>query len=202
MSGWLLGLLPALIVIRRDSPQARALQPALELMRLETEAVRPGAAAIAASLASIVLVNILRAHLATDAPPVGWLGALADPKIGEALRQMHAEVTRHWKVADLAAAVAMSRTSFSERFRTRVGLPPLEYLTRWRMTLARHALKVGSDTLATIAAKIGYDSETAFGLAFKRMFGESPGRYRARTRVGPTSIGSGDSQFLASGIEA
>ncbi len=202
MSGWLLGLLPALIVIRRDSPQARALQPALELMRLETEAIRPGAAAIAASLASIVLVNILRAHLATDAPPVGWLGALADPKIGEALRQMHAAVTRHWKVADLAAAVAMSRTSFSEHFRTRVGLPPLEYLTRWRMTLARHALKTDSDTLATIAAKIGYESETAFGLAFKRMFGESPGRYRAKMRMGAMPIESGETQRLASGIEA
>lgn len=202
MSGWLLELLPALIVIRRVSPQARALQPALDLIRLETEAVRPGAAAIAASLASIVLVNILRAHLATDASPVGWFGALADPKIGEALRLMHGNVTRRWKVADLAAEVAMSRTSFSEHFRAHVGLPPLEYLTRWRMTLARHALKVGSDTLATIAASIGYDSETAFSLAFKRMFGESPGRYRARMKLGdPAPIGSGNGQFLASRLE-
>lgn len=183
MSGWLLELLPALIVIRSNLPQARALQPVLDLIRLETEAVRPGAATVAASLASIVLVNILRAHLATDAPHAGWLGALADSKIGEALRLMHGDVTRHWKVADLAAAVAVSRTTFSERFRARVGLPPLEYLTRWRMTLARHALKIDSKTLASVAAMIGYESETAFGLAFKRMFGESPGRYRARVRA-------------------
>jgi AraC-like DNA-binding protein len=193
MSGWLLELLPALIVIRSTLPQARALQPVLDLVRLETEAVQPGAATVAASLASIVLVNILRAHLATDARPAGWLGALADPKIGEALRLMHGDVTRHWKVADLAAAVAMSRTSFSERFRANVGLPPLEYLTRWRMTLARHALKTEADTLATIAATVGYESETAFGLAFKRIFGESPGRYRARVRTANAAlIESGD----------
>ncbi len=203
ISRWLLELLPALIVIRHASPQARALQPALDLIRLETEAVRPGAVAIAASLASIVLVNILRAHLAGDAPPTGWLGALADPKIGKALRLMHGDVTRRWKVADLAALVGMSRTSFSERFRERVGLPPLEYLTGWRMTIARHALKFESDALAKIAMKIGYESETAFSLAFKRIFGESPGQYRARVRAAaPTPMGSDESQSYTLGIEA
>jgi hypothetical protein len=80
MSVWLLELLPPLIVIRRDVPQARALQPALDLIRFETEAVMPGAAAVAGNLASIVLVNILRAHLALNAPPAGWLGALAIQK--------------------------------------------------------------------------------------------------------------------------
>ncbi|MBX4958249.1 AraC family transcriptional regulator [Rhizobium lentis] len=201
MSGWLVDLLPPVIVIRGDSPQARSLRPALELIQLETETVRPAATVIAASLASIVLVNILRAHLASDAPPVGWLGALGDPKIGEALRSMHAEVQRNWKVADLATAVAMSRTSFSERFRAKVGLPPLEYLTRWRMTLARHVLRSDTDTLATIANKIGYDSETAFGLAFKRMFNESPGRYRARMRVAGSGLSNPASQILEPAFE-
>ncbi|MBX5088397.1 AraC family transcriptional regulator [Rhizobium lentis] len=202
MSGWLVDLLPPVIVIRGDSPQARSLRPALELVQLETKTIRPAAAVIAASLASIVLVNILRAHLASDVPPVGWLGALGDPKIGEALRYMHAEVQRNWKVADLATAVSMSRTSFSERFRAKVGLPPLEYLTRWRMTLARHVLRSDTDTLATIANKIGYDSETAFGLAFKRMFNESPGRYRARMRVAGSGPSKPGSQILAPTFEA
>jgi AraC-like DNA-binding protein len=180
MSDWLLGLLPPMIVIRGDAPQAPALQPVLDLIRLETEMVRPGAVTVATGLASIVLVNILRAHLAADTPPAGWLGALADPKAGAALRLMHADVARRWKVANLASAVAMSRTSFSERFRKQVGMPPLEYLTRWRMTLARHALKSHDATLATIATMVGYESETAFSLAFKRLYGESPGRYRTR----------------------
>jgi len=178
MSGWLLTLLPPLIVMRSDAPQARALRPALDLIRIETEMVMPGAATVAGSLASIVLVNILRAHLAGEIQPTGWLGALADPKIGMALRLMHGSITRRWKVADLATAVAISRTSFSERFNRCVGMPPLEYLTRWRMTVARDALKGERTTLATIATSVGYDSETAFSLAFKRLFGVSPGRYR------------------------
>jgi AraC-like DNA-binding protein len=54
----------------------------------------------------------------------------------------------------------------------------LEYLTRWRMMIARNALKCEDSNLATIAEKIGYESDTAFSLAFKRMFGCSPGSYR------------------------
>jgi len=181
LGGWLLQLLPPSIVVRAAAPQAQALGPLLELIQLETRAAQPGASALAGQLAAMVLIQILRAHLAGGAR-AGWLGALADARIGRALALMHGEVERPWTVAELAAAVAMSRTSFAERFRSRVGLPPLDYLARWRMTLARHALKSNDDTLARIGRAIGYESETAFGLAFKRIVGESPGRYRTRFR--------------------
>lgn len=181
LGGWLLQLLPARIVVRASAPQAQALGPLLELIRLETGAVQPGATALAGQLAAMVLIQILRAHLA-GGERAGWLGALADARVGRALALMHGEVTRPWTVAGLAAAVAMSRTSFAERFRAQAGVPPLDYLGRWRMTLARHALKTGDDTLARIGRAVGYESETSFGIAFKRMVGESPGRYRSRFR--------------------
>ncbi|WP_445164862.1 AraC family transcriptional regulator [Paraburkholderia phenoliruptrix] len=184
VSRLLLDALPPLIHIRSDAPGTRALELASKLIAMETEDVRPGAVAMAASLASIVLVNILRAWLSGGKAPAGWLGALADAKVGRALRLMHGEVARRWKVEDLASAVAMSRTGFSERFRVQVGLPPLEYLTRWRLTLACSALKAGDEPLAAIARQIGYESATAFSLAFRRMYGVSPGRYRVRSRVG------------------
>jgi AraC-like DNA-binding protein len=181
----LLTSLPPLIHIRGSLPQARALRAALELITFETEAVRAGRVAIGAGLCSIVLVNILRAYLAGDERPRGWLGALADRQIGAALRLMHGNVARRWKVGDLASEVGMSRTSFAERFKSLVGMAPLEYLTRWRMTVARAALRREDSNLATIAEAIGYESETAFSLAFKRMFGSSPGRYRIQMqRVG------------------
>jgi AraC-like DNA-binding protein len=179
-SGLLLASLPPLIHVRGGLPQARALRSALDLIAFETEVARPGGTAIAAGLCSIVLVNILRTYLAGDERPRGWLGALADPQIGAALRLMHGNVARRWKVSDLANDVGMSRTSFAERFKNLVGMAPLEYLTHWRMTIARNALKRDNANLATIAETIGYESDTAFSLAFKRMFGSSPGRYRMR----------------------
>lgn len=174
----LLDSLPPVLHIKAEAQDARALEYASKLIWLETERSRPGAAAMAGSLANLVLVNILRAYLAGGHAQVGWLGALADAKVGQALRLMHGEVARRWTVADLASAVAMSRTSFSERFRTQVGTPPLEYLTRWRLMLARNALKTGTEPLGSIARQIGYESDTAFSLAFKRAYGISPGRYR------------------------
>jgi AraC-like DNA-binding protein len=74
----------------------------------------------------------------------------------------------------------MSRTTFAERFKSLVGSAPLEYLTRWRTTIARNALRRDDSNLAAIAETIGYESETAFSSAFKRMFGCSPGSYRTQ----------------------
>ena len=179
-SGLLLTSLPPLIHIRGRLPHARALRAALDLITFETEAARPGGAAIGAGLCSIVLVNILRAYLASDERPRGWLGALSDPHIGAAIRLMHGNVAQRWKVGDLASEVGMSRTSFAERFKSLVGMAPLEYLMRWRMTMARDALRREEANLATIAEAIGYESDTAFSLAFKRRFGSSPGRYRSQ----------------------
>ncbi len=181
-SGLLLASLPPLIHIRGDLPQARALRSALDLITFETEAARMGGAAIGDGLCSIVLVNILRAYLAGDARPRGWFGALSDRHVGAALRLMHGDVAKRWKVNDLASEVGMSRTSFAERFKSLVGMAPLEYLVRWRMAIARDALTREDANLATIAEAVGYDSDTAFSLAFKRAFGSSPGRYRTQAR--------------------
>jgi len=92
-----------------------------------------------------------------------------------------------------------TRCAGSERFRQHVGMPPLEYLTRWRMTLARHALRSHDATLATIATMVGYESETAFSLAFKRLFGESPGRNRTRAA---SASAPGDAVLIADGTTA
>jgi AraC-like DNA-binding protein len=95
---------------------------------------------------------------------------------------MHAEPAKRWTVESLASNVAMSRTAFANRFRDRVGEAPLEYLNRWRMTLARTALRNTEEPLVDIATKVGYLSDTAFSTAFKRSTGVSPGRYRAHGR--------------------
>jgi len=183
VSNPLLRSLPPLIHIRGDAPAARPLRATLDLLTFETEAAHLGRAAISSSLCRIVLVNILRTHLASSTPEAGWLGALADPQIRTALMLMHGYVGRPWKVADLAREVAMSRTTFAERFKNLVGQAPLEYLTSWRMLIARNALQSDKTNLATLAEQVGYESDTAFSLAFKRTFGCSPGRYRSMARL-------------------
>lgn len=131
----------------------------------------------------MVLVHVLREQFvrAGDSAP-SWFRALDDPEIGRALGLLHADPALAWSVAHLAAEVGLSRAAFARRFAALVGTPPLQYLTDWRMGLAREELRDGSAPLAAVAEKVGYTSQFAFAAAFKRAHGEPPGRWRANAR--------------------
>ena len=85
-------------------------------------------------------------------------------------------------MATLAAEASLSRGAFARRFRELLGVPPLTYLTDWRMALARERLRDGDEGLAVVAEVAGYRSEFAFAAAFKRHHGTSPGRWRTASR--------------------
>ena len=178
----LLRLLPSVVHVPALSFNAASLQTILDVLGFETEVNRPGSLAVAASLANIILVKILRVHLATSPQPAGWLRGTVDPRIGRALALLHGAPAQHWTVEHLAANTGMSRTAFAERFKEVVGLPPLDYLIRWRMQLAKIALKDSTRNLSSIAESLGYASDSSFNAAFKRATGHSPGRYRAGDR--------------------
>ncbi len=130
-------------------------------------------------LAHMLLIQVLRAYLASgEQLPVGWLGALVDERIGLALNLMHRSPGRRWTLRDLTLAVGMSRSAFSSRFNRLVGAGPLDYLLRWRMQLAAKELRRNTKTLSSIAFSLGYESESAFGNAFKRVMGKAPKRYQ------------------------
>jgi len=175
-AGLLMDVLPPIIQIPGSDPASAVLRTTLQLLDDELQAQRMGTTVVTSRLGDVLLVQALRAHASSGAP-TGWLGALGHPKIGAALRLIHGDVARNWKVEDLASAAGMSRSDFARKFRERVGLPPLDYLIRWRMHVARHALRQEGASVAVIARSLGYSSESAFGNAFKRMFGRSPKRY-------------------------
>ena len=131
----------------------------------------------------LLLLAALRAYISqADELPAGWLRVLADERLRPAVRLMHAEPGKPWRLDELARAAAMSRTSFAERFRDVAGVPPLTYLNRWRMLLAQRALRDGDIRVGPLAVELGYTSESAFSNAFKREVGVSPLRYRSRMR--------------------
>ena len=109
---------------------------------------------------------------------VGWLKGLKDPHIGRALALIHHEVSAPWSAEALAKEVALSRSAFVERFTSLVGVPPIRYLTVWRLQIAKLNLRETRETIAQLAHSVGYDSEEAFSRAFKREFGLSPARWR------------------------
>jgi AraC-like DNA-binding protein len=175
----LLDLLPSTIYIRSTSQSAAALRSILNRLEQELDSSQLGKALVVDHLAHAALVHALRAYVACkNHPSQGWLGALADAKIGEALRLMHEDVAKRWTVADLAGAVGMSRSGFALRFKQLVALAPLDYLLQWRMHLATRALLKSNRSISSIAFDLGYDSESAFSNAFKRVMGCSPKTFR------------------------
>lgn len=176
----LLGVLPPIALISKEADQA-ALRWSLDRMRQELRERQPGGSLIAEHLAHMMLVQALRLHLAEGMKGgVGWLFALADKQIGTAIGLMHADPAHRWTLQELAAKVGMSRTAFAVKFKDTVGQTPMDYLVRWRMLLAGDQLVSSDRSIADIAAALGYDSESAFGAAFKRTIGCSPRQYGRR----------------------
>jgi AraC-like DNA-binding protein len=175
--------LPPMIHVRSDGgASVRWLEMTLQFMASETASTLPGAETVASRLADILFVHAVRAHIAAAGSEVsGWLEALADPQIGEALRKIHEAPQDPWSVETLAASVSMSRSAFAARFTALVGEPPLRYVTAWRMKKASHRLLQG-EPIAAIAQATGYENDAAFGKAFKRFMGSTPGEFRRRAR--------------------
>ncbi len=178
----LLDVLPPWIHVPAASPQATNFRWLLDQLVEERAAGLPGAQLVSAQLAQLLFVQILRAHLKTAGPVSGWLRALGDPRIAPALRLMHGEPVRSWRLDELAEACAMSRTTFAVHFKKSAGVAPLTYLAEWRMRLAERTLRERSTPVAVIAQSLGYASESAFSHAFKRMTGQSPKAYRHASR--------------------
>jgi AraC-like DNA-binding protein len=176
----LLRMLPPIVHIRDKSDQA-ALRWSVERMMQELRERQPGGFLIAQHLAHMMLVQALRLHMATGlSGGVGWLFALADRQMGAAINAMHADPAHGWTLQRLAEHAGMSRSTFALKFKATVGASPMGYLTRWRMLVAGDRLANSSDPVSVIALSLGYESESAFSTAFKRVMGCSPRQYGRR----------------------
>jgi AraC-like DNA-binding protein len=176
-----LRVFPSVFVVRLPAGAAASWVQASIAYSLEaTDPANAGASLVSTRLPELVLIEVLRLHLATaPAADRGWLAALRDPVLAPALSLLHNQPDRRWTVAGLAAGAAVSRSLLDERFRQVLGRSPIRYLTEWRMHLAQELLATTTTGMAWIARRVGYDSEEAFSRAFKRAFGLSPSHWRA-----------------------
>ena len=173
--------LPSVFVVRPPEGTARSFVRAnIDYALHQTAQVAADRIEAPTQVPQLLLVEVLKLHLA-DAPAAqhGWLGALRDPVLAPAMAAIHGDPARKWTVADLAAAAHVSTSLLDERFRQVLGMPPIRYLTEWRMHLARGLLERADVGVAAVARRVGYESEEAFSRAFNRAHGVAPSRWRA-----------------------
>lgn len=180
-----LGVLPSLIVLRREVLEAGAwLAPLAHFVQAERQQPQPGYDAIARQLAHLLFIALLRTHvLATGTDRASWMRGMTDPAIGQALTLMHARPGDDWRLPALASACGLSRSAFSRRFATLVGAAPMAYLAAVRLHAAASLLKDGQP-VARVAEQVGYRTETAFRQAFIQQFGLPPMRHGRQAREG------------------
>ena len=181
----LYSILPAFIHMRsNDEYSLPWLRAIVELVRVEASINREEAETIITRLSELLFIQAVRAYIRTIGDKnVGWLGALRDPEIGQALALIQRQPGEAWTVGSLACCVSLSRSAFSAKFRQLVGEPPMQYITRVRLTKAAAELRTYAATLVEVATSVGYESEVAFSKAFKRYFGVAPGAYRQGRRT-------------------
>jgi len=176
----LIALLPPLISVSEVKGAERdMIESAIRLLGAEAREPRAGSETVVTRLADILLIQTIRSWIERDAAiQKGWLGALQDRQLGQALFLIHRNPGHPWTVEALATKVAMSRAGFAARFKELIGESPMQYVTRGKMHLALTWLKEEDAPLSELAPRLGYKSEAAFSRAFKRYVGVSPGSIR------------------------
>ena len=191
--------LPAVLIVRRSAdyatvegddgvdpacasvpePSSTWLGTTLKFTINEATASRPGNGAMLGRLTEIMFVEIVREYMHQLGPRQrGWLAALKDPQVGQALRLLHEQPMQPWTVERMAHEMGMSRSAFAQRFVSLIGESPMKYLSRWRLHLAKQILRDRTDNIQAVAERIGYDSEPAFNRAFKKATGYPPAAWR------------------------
>jgi len=149
------------------------------LAAAESRRKRPGGEAVLERMSEMMFVDLLRRYLETlPEDHRGWLAGLRDRYVGRVLALMHDDPAQGWTLEGLADRVGLSRSALHERFVQFIGMPPMQYLTNWRMQTASRLLTQGNATVASIALDAGYESEAAFSRAFKRAVGVPPSVWR------------------------
>ena len=170
---------PVLVERTGDDKVSTIIASTVREILLLADAATPGTELMLGRLMELLFVEVLRRY-ASQLPDTakGWFAGLNDPIVGRTLQFIHRDPARRWTVGELAREAGTSRSVLFERFIAVVGQPPIEYLASWRMQLAAKRLRNTRDSLAAVAADVGYESEASFNRAFKRITGLAPGRWR------------------------
>lgn len=175
----LLASFPEFILIRPDqSPVGRQMRNLIEMMTEEAMQNDLGVTAILDRLSDTLFLYIVRHALHLEPKLSPLLAAMSDEHLRLAVSAFIEQPAQAWTVDRMARLACQSRSAFSERFTQLVKMPPMEFVTTWRMQLAAGMLAGEYSNMLDVALRCGYESEAAFRKAFKRIIGITPGKAR------------------------
>jgi AraC-like DNA-binding protein len=185
----LLATLPRMLHVPRGPGVDTHLSQLVRLAVAESDSRGAGSECMLSRLSELLFVAVVRRYIAgLPQDTTGWLAGLRDDVVGRALGFLHGRPAHDWSLDELAKESGLSRSMLAERFHHFVGVPPIQYLARWRMQLAATMLASESAPLIDVASRVGYGSEAAFSRAFKRWVGLAPSAWREGQRPDPAVL--------------
>ena len=167
--------LPPYVLASADShPDSDWLKHLLDLLFAEAKSESVGSSTVIERLTDILFIHIIRCYLANCPVQSGILAAYNDSALRPVVELMHYQPQKPWSIADFSATAKLSRTAFIERFTRTLEIPPMTYLTQQRLEFAYRQLREGKRRILDVALDCGYESESSFSKAFKRMYGIAP----------------------------
>jgi AraC-like DNA-binding protein len=186
---FLAGLPKMMKVHVANEPSGQWIASSIRFSAGGASASQAGGGLVLAKLSEVLFVETLRCYINALPPDeIGWLAGARDPILGQALGLLHKDPAHAWTIETLAHRVGLSRTRLAERFRHFLGESPMAYLSQWRLKLAAEILQSTENSIAEVAATVGYGSEPAFNRAFKRRFDCPPAQFRRLRNSQPAAI--------------
>jgi len=150
----------------------------IDLIFNELDSEQPGSNTIINRLADVAFIHVIRAYLEKCPDTPGFLSALKDQRVSAALKVMQCSPDQNWTITGLSKHAGMSRSSFCTAFKEMIGETPMEYLTNWRILIAKELLRQGNVKISDVASRVGYQSEAAFSRMFKSKVYKTPSDYK------------------------
>ncbi len=171
--------LPPLIHLTNYGEDAgRWMEATLRVIGGETGGRKLGGDLIALKMSEAILAQAIRSFIESGDAKNWALGAFSDKNLARALDAFHKAPAAKWTVEALANAAGMSRTGFAVQFQKLMLMSPMEYVTSWRMEIAKRILQQDNTSLTDAAESAGYASDSAFTRAFKKETGQTPADFR------------------------
>lgn len=174
-----LGTLPTVISLQRPEHKSHEwVDVCCGFMAFEAAHGLAGSTAMISRLLDLLFIRTLRSWAAESGLGKGWVSSASDPRIGRVLVSIQNDPSRQWTLPQLASIAGMSRTAFAGRFMEVIGQSPIAYVNRWRLDLSADLLRGQKLSMGQIISQVGYNSEAAFGRAFKIQHGLPPLQWR------------------------
>jgi len=133
-------------------------------------------------LTDLLATRLVAAHTGSPTTVQPTMGGLAPRVLLRAIERLRSDSDADVSLAALASEAGLSRFHFCRAFKESTGLSPHAWLRQHRLEQAMNMLRDTDEPVVSVAAALGYGSQTAFAAAFRKLTGESPSDWRRRAR--------------------